>query len=253
MSQTVKQPLVSIITPSFNSELHIEDTIKSIQNQEYTNWELIITDDCSSDGTLKIIEHYTKIDSRIKLFRLKVNSGSGIARNKSIENAKGRYIAFCDSDDIWYSNKLQVQVSFMEKYNLSFTYSGYDIIDEKNNVISLFIPKPELTYFDLRRSNQIGCLTAIYDTKKLGKLYMSEIRNRQDWVLWLNILRLIKKTKGLETKLASYRISKTSISRNKLKMIKFHWKVYYNELGYSASKSLFLLFQYLWFYFKKKK
>lgn len=248
-----RSELVSIITPTFNSEKFLVNTIESILNQSYQNWELLITDDCSNDGTIKIIERYIKIDSRIKLFRLKANSGSGIARNKSIENAKGRYIAFCDSDDIWYSNKLQEQVSFLDKYNLSFTYSGYDIIDEKNNVISSFIPKSELTYFDLRQSNQIGCLTAIYDTKKLGKLYMSEIRNRQDWVLWLNIFKLIKKTKGLETKLGSYRIRKNSISRKKLKMIKFHWKVYYNELGYSASKSLYLLFQYLWFYFKQKK
>jgi teichuronic acid biosynthesis glycosyltransferase TuaG len=248
-----KSELVSIITPTFNSEKFLVNTIESIRNQSYQNWELLITDDCSSDGTINIIEHYIKIDSRIKLFNLKFNSGSGIARNKSIENAKGRYIAFCDSDDIWYSNKLREQVSFLDNNNLSFTYSGYDIIDEENNIISSFIPKSELTYFDLLQSNQIGCLTALYDTKKLGKLYMSEIRNRQDWVLWLNIFKRIKKTKGLERTLGSYRIRKNSISRNKLKMIKFHWKVYYNELGYSASKSLYLLFQYLWFYFKKKK
>ena len=136
---------------------------------------------------------------------------------------------------------------------MSFTYSGYDIIDENNNVILSFTPSSELTYFDLRKSNQIGCLTAIYDTKKLGKLYMYKIRNRQDWVLWLNIFKVIRKTKGLETKLGSYRIRKNSISRNKMKMVKFHWKLYYNELGYSALESSYLLIQNLWFYLTSNK
>lgn len=237
--------LVSIITPTFNSEEFLKDTIESILKQSYTNWELLITDDCSNDNTIEIIENYLKLDTRIRLFRQERNSGSGAARNKSIENAKGRYIAFCDSDDIWYNNKLQTQVNFMIKYNLSFTYSGYDIIDENNLHISSFIPSVDLTYDNLLKSNQIGCLTAIYDTKKLGKLYMSKIRNRQDWVLWLSILKKIRKTKGLSLKLGSYRLRKNSISRNKLKMVKYHWRVYYNELGYSRLESLLLLGQYI--------
>jgi teichuronic acid biosynthesis glycosyltransferase TuaG len=248
-----KNNTVSIITPTYNSQEFIKETIVSIINQTYDDWELLITDDCSSDNTVQIVEEYMKMDKRIKLFKLKENSGAGIARNKSIKEAKGRYISFCDSDDIWYSKKLQFQIQFLAKNNLSFTYSGYDIIDEKNNQLSSFMPSMDITYHDLLKRNQIGCLTAIYDTNKLGKLFMSEIRNRQDWVLWLIILKKIKKTKGLNLKLGSYRARKNSISQNKLKMVKFHWRVYYNELGYSALESLLLLVQYLWLYFFNKK
>lgn len=239
--------------PTYNSEAFVEESIESIQKQSYQQWELLITDDASTDKTVSLIRKMQIKDSRIKLFELTENKGSGIARNKSIKNAKGRFISFCDSDDKWYVNKLQIQIDFMKTNKLSFTYSGYDIIDENNNLISYFLPSETLTYNCLLKSNDIGCLTAIYDTKTLGKLYMPKIRNRQDWVLWLLILKKIKKTIGITEKLGSYRIRKDSISRNKIKMVKYHWKVYNEELGYSKVSSIILLLRYLWFYIINKK
>lgn len=243
--------LVSIITPTYNSEKYISQTIESIINQTHTNWELIITDDCSTDSTIKIIESFAKKDNRIRINKLESNSGAGIARNNSIAQAKGRFIAFCDSDDIWLPEKLERQLIFLTKNNLSFTYSGFDIIDERGKVISKHKPPRRLTFKDLLLSNEIGCLTAIYDTSLLGKMYMSEMRNRQDWVLWLNILKQINTAEGLTNSLALYRIRKGSISRSKIDMLKFHWKVYSKEMNFNTIESVRLLSKYIFHYIKK--
>ena len=243
--------LVSIITPTFNSSKFIGSTIESIRNQTYRDWELLITDDGSTDNTIKVINDYQKQDSRIKLFLLKVNSGAGFARNNSIKMASGKYIAICDSDDLWLPHKLKKQIDFMNNNNLLFTYSSFDIIDENDVNISKVTPPTRLTYSNLLKGNKIGCLTAIYDTSYLGKLYMSNIRNRQDWVLWLTILKKIKATKGLKESLAFYRKRKGSISRNKLKMITYHWRVYRQEMKINLFNSVVLLFQNIVYHIKK--
>ena len=129
--------LVSIILPAFNSSRFIDSTIESVRNQTYKYWELLITDDGSTDNTVKIINKHQKKDSRIKLFILKVNSGAGVARNNSIKMANGKYIAFCDSDDLWLPHKLKKQIDFMKINNLFFTYSGFEIIDENDVFICL--------------------------------------------------------------------------------------------------------------------
>ena len=243
--------LVSIILPAFNSSKFIDSTIESVRNQTYKYWELLITDDGSTDNTAKIINKHQKEDSRIKLFILKVNSGAGVARNNSIKMANGKYIAFCDSDDLWLPHKLKKQIDFMNINNLFFTYSGFEIIDENDVFISKVTSPTYLTYKSLLKSNKIGCLTAIYDTHYLGKLYMSNIRNRQDWVLWLTILKKIKATKGLKESLALYRKRKGSISRNKFRMIGYHWFVYRHEMKINLYKSVVLLFQKIIYHIKK--
>jgi len=189
--------LVSIITPTYNSERFIAQTIESVINQSYTNWEMLITDDCSNDNTIDIVKFYQSKDSRIKLFKLEKNHGAGVARNHSLKNAKGRYVAFCDADDQWKKNKLELQLKFMEENNLEFSYSDYEVIDENGNFLRNVKCPKKLTYKKLLRNNYVGCLTAIYDTKFLGKLMMSKIRKRQDWVLWLNIMKKIESTRGL--------------------------------------------------------
>ena len=246
-----KMPLVSIITPSYNSERFITQTIKSILKQTYTNWELLITDDCSTDDTVKIIKKFKKQDDRIKLFNLKTNKGTGIARNNSISNANGRFIAFCDSDDCWKKEKLQKQVDFLLKNNLVFTYSSYDVIDEKDRFIKQGLAPLDLNYQKMLNNNYVGCLTAIYDSKKLGKHYMPKIRRRQDWVLWLKIIKIIDKTNGLNESLALYRDRPKSVSSNKIKLIKFNWNVYHIELGYSKIYSFFLIINFIFYYVKK--
>ena len=119
----MEKPLVSIITPSFNCEKFIAKTILSVQNQTYKNWEMIIVDDCSSDETVSIIKEISSQDNRIQLFQLDTNSGTGIARNTAIDKAMGKYIAFLDADDLWKPLKLELQIDFLKKYNLPFTFS----------------------------------------------------------------------------------------------------------------------------------
>lgn len=244
--------LVSIITPTYNSEDFISETINSIISQTYTNWELLITDDCSTDNTIEVIKQYTKSDKRIKLFKLKKNSGAGIARNTSINNATGAFIAFCDSDDQWFSEKLATQISFMQKNDLRFTYSSYYTIDASGNRKGLITAPSKLTYTMLLRNNYVGCLTAIYSQEKLGKIYMSEIRKRQDWTLWLKILNHIQYTKGVVEPLALYRIRPNSISSNKLSLLKITYKIYRKELNMGGIRSIYNLFRFLYYLLLKK-
>jgi teichuronic acid biosynthesis glycosyltransferase TuaG len=246
-------PLVSIITPSYNSEKFISETIVSIQKQTYHNWELLITDDCSSDSTIEIVNTFIKNDKRIKLFVLNNNSGAGVARNNSIKHSQGRYIAFCDSDDQFLPYKLDKQIAFMQNNDLQFTYSSYKVCNEQGKIIGNVTCPKEISYKKMLNNNYLGCLTAIYDTEKIGKIYMSSIRKRQDWVLWLNILKLVGPTIGVNIPLAIYRNREESISNNKIGLIKYTFKVYHNEMHYNWVKSLFLVIKYLFFYFKKNK
>ena len=223
--------LVSVITPTYNSSRFIEETIESILAQTYANWELLVTDDCSDDGTWEILTEYAQKDNRVKTFRMTENSGAGVARNNSIKHASGRYIAFCDSDDLWLPEKLEKQISFMQQHDLAFTYSTYRKITETGELKGTVIPPCCISYQDLLKSCPIGCLTAIYDTMKLGKIFMPEIRKRQDYGLWLKIFKIIKSSKGLsEEPLAHYRVRKSSVSSNKIKAALYHYKVL-REIG----------------------
>ncbi len=205
--------LVSIITPSYNSEKFIANTIASVLAQTYTFWEMIIVDDCSTDNSVKIINSFK--DKRIKLITLKENSGAAVARNKAIAKAKGNFIAFLDSDDFWYPNKLEVQINFMVKNNYKLTYTSYQQVDENATPIKKIECHKKLSYQDLLSANRIGCLTAVYAADKLGKIYMPTIRKRQDYAFWLSILKKIDYAYGIQQVLANYTIRNQSISNNK--------------------------------------
>lgn len=246
------KPLISIITPSYNSEKFIEDTIHSILNQHYTAWELLITDDFSNDGTWEILQRYQKKDERIKVFRLIKNSGPGVARNNSIKEAQGKFIAFCDSDDQWKPDKLEKQVKFMLENNIALSFSSYDIINEQNMTIGYVQAPVKVNYKKMLRNNYIGCLTAIYDSEIVGKVYMPEIRKRQDWALWLTILKKIPFALSIQESLAKYRDRSQSISSKKTDLIKYNWSVYHHVEKFGIFKSLLLLIQFLFFYLKKK-
>lgn len=247
------KPLVSIIMPTFNSSQYVKDSIQSITKQTFSNWELLITDDCSTDDTFSIIDSFKKKDKRIKIFKLEKNSGAGIARNNSIKNAQGRFIAFCDSDDRWYPDKLEKQISFMLKYDVQLSYTDYEIINDNNEIIAVFHSPHKITYKDMLKNDEIGCLTAIYDTEILGKQFMPIIRKRQDWVLWLNILKQIPYALGLQETLAIYKKREDSISSNKLKLIKYIWKVYRYEEKISFLSSLYYTIAYFFHYYRKIK
>lgn len=234
--------LVSIITACYNSEKHISDMINSVLAQTYQNWELLLVDDCSTDKTLDIINTITSSESRIKVFQLTKNSGAAVARNKAIQEANGRFIAFLDSDDRWLSLKLEKQMAFMISNGYSLTHTAYEIIDEFGNISKKMIkPAEVLNYNDMLYANKIGCLTAIYDQHQLGKIEMPLLRKRQDYGLWLNILQSGIKAYGLSEVLAQYRQTENSMSSNKMDLIKWNWKLFREVQGLSVMKSMFYL------------
>jgi teichuronic acid biosynthesis glycosyltransferase TuaG len=219
--------LVSIITPSYNSEKFISEAILSVQNQTYTNWEMIIVDDNSKDKTVAFVQNLMDDDSRIHLIQLQKNSGAGVARNTALNAATGRYIAFLDSDDLWKPEKLSKQIQFMEKYDLPFTFSFYDCIDESGIAMNTRVQTPtKLTYRQLFFCNFVGNLTGIYDTNYFGKIAISAIRKRQDWMVWLTIVKKIKIAQPLPESLAWYRVRANSISASKINLLKHNYSVY---------------------------
>ena len=233
--------LISIITPCFNSERFIAETITSIQNQTYKNWELLITDDGSTDNSVKIINEFISKDSRIKLFKIN-NSGAAVARNNSIKESKGKFIAFIDSDDLWLPSKLELQVKFMETHNYNLTFTSYKRINEDGKDINSTVDcSKTLTYDQMLTSNKIGCLTAMYNADNLGKIYMPLIRKRQDYALWLKILKKEKIAYGLTIVLSVYRIRNNSMSKNKFEMLKWNWLLFRKIEKLSFLKSLYLV------------
>lgn len=245
--------LVSIITPSFKSERFISQTIESVLAQTYQNWEMIIVDDVSPDNSNEIIEAYCKRDSRIKLIKLEKNSGPAIARNRAIEEAKGRYIAFLDADDLWKPEKLEKQINFMEEKNCALSYSAYETMSEEGVLQNKFIMPPlKISYKDLLKSNYIGCLTAVYDTQKVGKIYMPLINKRQDYGLWLKILKKTDFAYGLDESLAIYRIMSNSVSSNKYKLLKFNYLLFREHEKFSSIKSFYYLIWNILFKLLKK-
>lgn len=236
--------LVSIITPSYNAEKYIAKTIESVLKQTYTHWEMLISDDCSIDKTREIILSYVAKDKRIKLIPLSSKHGPGPARNVSIAAAKGDYIAFLDADDLWVPEKLEKQIQFMQKNHLAFSYASYFLIDEDGYQIGHFSTKSKISYASMLKTCSVGCLTAMYDVSKLGKIYMKDIPKGQDYVLWLEIMKNINQTQGILEPLGYYRILSRSVSSNKLNAAKAQWKIYRDIEEIGLVKSCYYLMHY---------
>ena len=243
--------LVSIITPTFNSADFIEETILSVQKQTHQNWEMLITDDCSTDQTVDMIKTYTKADNRIKLFQLKENSGPAVARNNSIQKAIGRFHAFLDADDLWLPEKLELQIQIIDNNKADICHGSYVIIDEYSRSSHIKVSAiPNLSFKKLRKNNYIGNLTGIYDAYKLGKIYNPFIKKRQDWGLWLNALdKSNYNSIGIDQTIAKYRVHKNSISNNKFDLLKYNFIVYHKCLKFSYIKSLYFMVLFLFEYF----
>jgi glycosyltransferase involved in cell wall biosynthesis len=238
----MKNNLISIITPSYKSEKFITETIESVLTQYYHNWEMIIVDDFSSDNSNIIIEKYCKQDHRIRLIKLEKNSGPAVARNKAIKEAKGRYIAFLDADDLWYPQKLEKQIQFMSDNNYELTYTNYETMNEDGKNLNNIIKSPsKLNYKQLLKANKIGCLSAIYDTHKIGKVYMPLIKKRQDFGLWLKILKKVDFAYNVNEVLGTYRIMSNSVSSNKIDLLKYNYSLFRNYEKFSRIKSLYYL------------
>ena len=244
--------LVSIITPSYNTAPYISDTIESVLNQTYSNWEMIIVDDCSTDNTDEVVKKYLK-DKRIHYIKNDKNSGAAVSRNKAIKNAKGEWIAFLDSDDLWKEDKLEKQLKFMRDNNYAFSYTNYEEIDEKNNKLNRLVTGPRsITKAGMYNYCWPGCLTVMYNANKTGLIQIANLPKNNDYAMWLKV---IKKHKCylLNESLAYYRIRKNSISRNsKFKLIKYHYYLYKKGENKSFITSLYLTARNLFFGVIKK-
>ncbi|MCF2848665.1 glycosyltransferase [Pseudoalteromonas sp. ACER1] len=232
-----EKALVSVIMPTYNAESYLAESINSVIAQTYNNWELLITDDCSTDDTVAIAKKYADSDSRVKLFIQPQNQGAGAARNNSIMNAKGKYIAFLDADDLWLPEKLEKQVAFATKNNYAFTYTSYQKFSN-GKVSTVVHPPKSTTYSKLMYSNVIGCLTAMYDAEKLGKKYMPLIRKRQDMGLWLDILKETPAAYCLKEPLAYYRVG-VGMSANKIKILSYQWRFYRDVAKLNFFRAMF--------------
>lgn len=221
------EDLISIITPTYNCGRYIGETIESVLNQSYQNWEMIIVDDCSVDNTKEVVEEYVEQDKRIKYYLLEVNSGAAVARTKAMELASGEYMAFLDSDDLWMPDKLERQISFMKINDYNFTCTAYEQINENGNLLNKIIKtKSKTDYNGVLLSCPVGNSTVMYNVKKLGKFVVPNIRKRNDDALWLQILKKEKYINGMPDVLMKYRVRANSISSNKVKLVKYHWKLY---------------------------
>ena len=245
--------LVSVITPSYNAEKFISATIESVRTQTYTNWEMIIVDDCSKDTTREILKEYAELDPRIKPIFLEENSGAAVARNTALKAAQGDYVAFLDSDDLWVLDKLEKQLAFMQENDYAFSFTAYNLMDENGKPLDKVIDVPkQIDYKGLLKNTIIGCLTVMIDTRKVEPLQMPLIRTRQDFALWLKVLREGHIAYGMQEPLANYRIVEGSISSNKLKTAKRNWYVYREIEKLSLPYASWCFINYAFYAIKKR-
>ncbi|RGC81403.1 MULTISPECIES: glycosyltransferase family 2 protein [Anaerostipes] len=218
--------LVSIIMPSWNTGRFIAESIESVINQTYANWELLIVDDCSTDNTNEVVRKFN--DDRIKFFKNEKNSGAAITRNRALREANGEWIAFLDSDDLWLPKKLEHQILFMKKHNLIFSYHDYVKIDEESNPLNIYVTGPKIvTKRKMYNYGYPGCLTFMYSAKAMGTIQIKDIKKNNDYAI---LLKLCKKADCylLKENLAKYRIRKKSISHDKLiKKLKSHYDLFH--------------------------
>nr|AXL04956.1 glycosyltransferase [Aeromonas hydrophila] len=228
--------LVSIIMPSYNSADTIAKSIESVQKQDYAHWELLITDDCSSDRTVEIVRQLASQDPRISIEVNSVNSGAGFSRNQSINRSSGKYIAFLDADDLWLPNKLSTQVFYMEQTGAVFSYTAYQKFSDAG-LGGILMPPTRVTYKELLRGSVIGCLTAMFNAEVLGRQNMPLIRKRQDMGLWLRLLQLCKEAHGIPQVLAQYRVD-SGMSQNKFNAACYQWLLYRDVVGLNFMQSV---------------
>lgn len=238
----ITQALVSIITPAYNAEKYISQTIDAVLRQTYTNWEMIIVDDCSSDNTAVVVTSYA--DSRIKYLKNEKKSGAAISRNRALREARGKWIAFLDSDDLWLPEKLEKQVSFMEKKGCHFSYTNYSEIDEDGKSRGILWTGPKrIGRIRMTMFNYMGCLTVMYDREVVGLVQVADIKKRNDYAIWVKV---VKKCPAylLDENLATYRIRSSGSlmerGQNPLRRIIFHYELWRKSEGKTIFSAILL-------------
>ena len=228
--------------PTYNCGKYISQSLDSVIAQTITDWEIQIVDDCSTDNTAEVLKPYLEKHPNIHYYVLSQNSGPAVARTEAIKHSNGKYIAFLDSDDLWVPNKLEKQINFMKRTGAEFSATGYKCMNEDGTDLHLaFIPPQKTDYKKMiRLSNPIGNLSVMYDQQALGKFEVPLIKKRNDFALWLQILKKTNYCYGMEEILATYRMGRSgSVSSNKLKQVKYHWQLYHKIEGHSVLRSLY--------------
>lgn len=236
----MKNNLVSIITPLYNGEKYIGQTIESVISQTYPNWEMIIVNDGSKDNSEEIVLKYAQKDSRIRYVR-QTNGGSASARNNGIRQCNGQYIALLDADDLWEPTFLQDQIAFMKEKGGYLVHSSYKRIDESGKeILRPFIAKHHVSVKQMQMTNHIACLTGLYDCSKFGKIYLKEELKsiRDDYAYWLDLVKLNNGSWGNPKVLASYRVMANSTTGKKKKLVKAQFNFYHNYQGFGILRSL---------------
>ncbi len=245
--------LVSIIMPSYNTAQYIGATIKSVLNQTYTNWELIIVDDCSTDNTDEVVKNYLT-DKRINYLKNEQNSGAAVSRNRALREAKGQWIAFLDSDDLWMPEKLEKQIRFMKENGYFFSYTDYEEISAEGNMTGVFVTGPKkITRIGMYNYCWPGCLTVMYDATKVGLIQISDIKKNNDYAMWLKVCKKAD-CYLLDECLGQYRKGRVgSVSTHSIKtMIGWHYRLFHEAEKRSALVSaIFTLRNLFWGVLKK--
>lgn len=239
-----KFKLCSVVMPVYNSEKYLEYSIRSVLNQTYRNIELIIIDDCSQDNSSQIIDKYVKLDVRVRKIILNVNQGCANARNRGIDIAKGKYIAFIDSDDVWFKNKLEKQILLLEKGKAELIYTAYNMIDFKGNKIKKRYVKNSIMFDDLLKENSIIFSSVICLKSNITNIKFDRKWYHEDYVFLLNLLKSNVKFLGINEVLVNYRVHNNGRSFNKINAAKHRWEIYrkFLKLGYISSIYMFIYY-----------
>lgn len=243
VSEILKEnPVVSIVIPMYNTKSLLKSTLDSVFRQTYTDWEMILIDDCSTDGTYEYAKQIADTDERIRVFRLKKNSGPGIAARAGLKKAAGGIAAFLDSDDLWKEDKLERQLEFMKRNNYHITCTDYEQIDQQGQPLGRVIKaKKRADYRQVLLTCPIGSSSVMASMELLSRVNIPGIRKCNDYMLWLRILRVYPYIYGMQESLMKYRIWPQSISYNKLKKIKYFWISWRKYEQLSLLQSLLLL------------
>lgn len=245
--------LVSIIMPSYNTANYIAASIQSVLDQTYQNWELLLVDDCSTDDTDAVVAPFLS-DARIRYLKNDRNSGAAISRNRALREAKGRWIAFLDSDDLWYPTKLEAQLRFMQEHGYHFSYTNYEEINEAGAQTGVLVSGPKrITRTGIYNFCWPGCLTVMYDAEAIGLIQIADIRKNNDYAMWLKVCQKAD-CYLLDTCLAQYRRGRTgSISSHHIAaMVSWHYKLFRNAENNSPMIALTLTARNLfWGLYKK--
>lgn len=244
----MNQYMVSIVMPCYNGSKFIGNSIQSVLSQTYKYFELIVVDDGSSDNSMSIVKKFN--DDRIKLLTTDGQCGAATARNLAIENARGRYIAFLDCDDLWHNDKLEKHINYIMRNDLAFSWTDYNVINENGEFIRIHKSKTQGNHIDLlTKKLTIGCLTVIYDVEKLDKLFMPNIKMRQDLALWVLIIKKCCSNGlgfgGCSNILSDYRVHSNSMTKNKWMAAKYQWRLYRNIESISIFKSTIFFISYI--------